>query len=82
MSINGGMFKYIVLDPKKIKITTVNILEDKFSTCGLQTFTVSEILSGVFNVNIIFITIMNVPCNFHCVDTWTDGVKVNVLATV
>lgn len=40
-----------------IKIIIVNISEERFSTCGMQTFRVSEIPSRVFLVKVIFLTI-------------------------
>ena len=44
MFINGGIFKYVVVDPNNNK-TNISISE-KFSTCGLQTFKVPRSFYG------------------------------------
>lgn len=53
-----GEYLNILLWIQIIITIIVNISEEKFSTCGLQTFRVSKILSRVFLVKIIFLTIM------------------------
>ena len=44
MSINGGIFKYVVVDPNNNK--TNNSISEKFSSCGLQTFKIPRSLYG------------------------------------
>ena len=72
MFINGGIFKYVVVDPNNNK-TNISISE-KFSTCGLQTFKVPRSFYG-FSMLKLFSWKWR-PLHFHCVDICTDSAKV------
>ena len=72
MFINGGIFKYVVVDPNNSK-TNISISE-KFSTCGLQTFKVPRSFYG-FSMLKLFSWKWR-PLHFHCVDICTDSTKV------